>query len=127
VELTAKVGGVTLDSFFAGIPDSSVNVLPTELFGAFLQIQMAEAPTQITHASDPNRPPPGCPGSAPINLVAPTVKTITAAWDVEVTSRVAIHEGSVRLSGVRNLYIQQVQITNTSTRDVHRRNLTGAR
>ncbi len=111
------MSAVTPDSFSTGILDSSGNGLPTVFFDVFLQIGITAAATQTTHASDPNRPPPGCPDT-PINLVAPTVKTVNPACDFDVTSRVATHDGPVRPAGVRNRYIQQVRITNTSAETI---------
>ncbi len=117
MDLTDIVDAVTPDSFSTGILDRSGNGLPTAFFDMFLQNGITAAATQTTHASDPNRPPPGCPDT-PINLVAPAVKTVNPACDFDVTSRVATHEGPVRPTGVRNRYIQQVLITNTSAETI---------
>lgn len=117
VDLTDIVDAVTPDSFSTGILDRSGNGLPTAFFDMFLQNGITDAATQTTHASDPNRPPPGSPDT-PINLVAPAVKTVNPACDFDVTSRVATHEGPVRPTGVRNRYIQQVLITNTSAETI---------
>lgn len=109
MDLTDNVDAVTPDSFSTGILDSSGNGLPTVFFDVFLQIGITAAATQTTHASDPNRPPPGCPDT-PINLVAPTVKTVNPACDFRTLLDLRLYEvyanspspPGARLDGLHN-------------------------